>query len=415
MRHLVILAALLLAPLAALSAEPITNSIGMKLVRIEPGTFTMGQEGPPIAGNGNMATHHAEFRSADWDEKPAHRVTITQPFYMASTEVTLGQFRRFDPDFRKGKGAEDDAVHAITWTKAVAFCEWLSKKEGQTYRLPTEAEWEYACRAGTTTLFHTGDTLPAGHQKWFGRQGWRELYFPDGQMPPEYAWQDGAASLRVAQTAPNAWGLYDMHGNLAEWCLDWYGPYESGDQTDPLGRSDGDFRGFRGGSHSQLTRMLRSANRSGWIPDAPLPWVGFRVVLGDLPKGKLAAAAGAAAKCAKREPASGHDRTAGRGGAVPGRPPVLPPDSARRGWAAVHAAQPQPRPHRVPERRSARRLVFVCERAGTGAVQRCEPTSLRREGLGAAVALLGRAGHQRPCAEGLVGRREDALPSGLRA
>ena len=259
----------------------------MKLVRIEPGTFTMGQDGPPIAGNGNMATHHAEFRSADWDEKPAHRVTITQPFYMASTEVTLGQFRRFDPDFRKGKGADDDAVHAITWTKAVAFCEWLSKKEGQTYRLPTEAEWEYACRAGTTTLFHTGDTLPAGHQKWFGRQGWRELYFPDGKMPPEYAWQDGAASLRVAQNAANAWGLYDMHGNVAEWCLDWYGPYESGDQTDPLGRSDGDFRVFRGGSHSMLTRMVRSANRSGWIPDSPLPWVGFRVVLGDLPKGKL--------------------------------------------------------------------------------------------------------------------------------
>ena len=198
----------------------------MKLVRIEPGTFTMGQDGPPIAGDGNMATHHAEFRSADWDEKPAHRVTITQPFYMATTEVTLGQFRKFDPDFRKGKGADDDAVHAITWTKAVAFCEWLSKQEGKTYRLPTEAEWEYACRAGTTTLFHTGDTLPAGHQKWFGRQGWRELYFPDGQMPPEYAWQDGAASLRVAQNAANAWGLYDMHGNVAEWCLDWYGPYE---------------------------------------------------------------------------------------------------------------------------------------------------------------------------------------------
>ena len=103
MRHLVILAPLLLAPLAALSAEPITNSIGMKLVRIEPGTFTMGQDGPPVAGNGNMATHHAEFRSADWDEKPAHRVIITQPFYMASTEVTLGQFRKFDPRLPQGQ------------------------------------------------------------------------------------------------------------------------------------------------------------------------------------------------------------------------------------------------------------------------------------------------------------------------
>ena len=285
---LTMLTALLLAPLAVLHAsEPITNSIGMKLVPIQPGTFTMGQDVPPIAGNGNMETHHAEFRSADWDEKPVHRVTLTQPFHMALTEVTLGQFRQFVPDFRKGKGADDEAVNAITWTKAVAFCEWLSKKEGKTYRLPTEAEWEFACRAGTTTLFHTGDTLPDGHQKWFGRQGWRELYFPDGKMPPEYAWQDGATSLRVAQKAPNAWGLHDMHGNLAEWCLDGYGPYESGEQTDPMGRSDGDFRVFRGGSHSMLTRMVRSANRGGWIPDSASLWVGFRVVMGELPKGTM--------------------------------------------------------------------------------------------------------------------------------
>jgi len=168
----------------------------------------------------------------------------------------------------------------------VAFCEWLSKKEGKTYRLPTEAEWEYACRVGTTSLFHTGETLPAGHQTWFGRQGWRELYFPDGKMPSEYAWRNGAPSLRVGQTPPNAWGLHDMHGNVAEWCLDWYGPYESGVQTDPLGRSDGDFRVFRGGGHSMLTRMVRSANRGGWIPDSTLPWVGFRVVLGDVPNEK---------------------------------------------------------------------------------------------------------------------------------
>lgn len=208
-----LLTALLLAPLAALdAAEPVTNSIGMKLVRIEPGTFTMGQNGPPITGDGNMATHHEEFRAADWDEKPAHRVTVTQPFHMSVTEVTLGQFRRFEPDFRKGKGADDDAVHAITWTKAVAFCEWLSKKEGKTYRLPTEAEWEYACRAGTTTIFNTGGTLPEGHQKWFGRRGWRELYFPDGTRPAEYDWQDDPPSLRVAQKTPNAWGLHDMHG-----------------------------------------------------------------------------------------------------------------------------------------------------------------------------------------------------------
>ena len=123
--HLALLIALLLAPLAAADADEgqtITNFIGMRLVPIQPGVFTMGQDGPPIAGNGNMATHHEEFRSADWDEKPVHRATLTQPFHMSVTEVTLGQFRKFMPDFHQGKGADDDAVHAITWTKAVAFC-----------------------------------------------------------------------------------------------------------------------------------------------------------------------------------------------------------------------------------------------------------------------------------------------------
>ena len=285
---LTLLTALLLAPLAALhAAESITNSIGMKLVPIEPGTFTMGQDGPPISGNASLAAYHAEFRSADWDEKPAHRVTITQPFHMGMTEVTLGQFRQFQPGCRQGTGGDDEAVNGITWNQAVAFCEWLSKKEGKTYRLPTEAEWEYACRAGTTTIFNTGDTLPPGQQKWFGGEGWRERYFPAGKMPPEYEWQDGATTLHVAQKSPNAWGLSDMHGNVAEWCLDWFGPYESGGQTDPLGRSDGDFRVFRGGAHSMLTRMVRSANRGGWIPDSSRPEVGFRVVLGELAKGTL--------------------------------------------------------------------------------------------------------------------------------
>jgi formylglycine-generating enzyme required for sulfatase activity len=276
------------------TAVPITNSLGMKLVRIEPGTFTMGQDGPPVAGKGDMATHPAEFGSADWDEKPAHRVMITRPFAMAATEVTVAQYRRFDPDFGKQtparRPADDEAVAGVTWTQAAAFCDWLSKQEGKPYRLPTEAEWEYACRAGTTTLFHTGDSLPPGHQKWFGGLGWRDLYFPTGSLPREYAWHDGPVSLRVGQATPNAWGLHDMHGNVAEWCLDWYGPYEAGDVVDPLGGRGGDHRVFRGGGHSELTRLIRSANRGGWIPDAPLPAVGFRVVLGERPSGTQAAA-----------------------------------------------------------------------------------------------------------------------------
>lgn len=270
-----------LASVAAAAAE-LTNSIGMKLVRIEPGSFLMGQDGP--AADYHMNKHPAKFDDADWDEKPVHKVTISVPFHIGATEVTLGQYRQFKPEHNRNKTGDDDAVTGVSWSDAVAFGEWLSKKEGRTYRLPTEAEWEYACRAGTTTFFHAGDKLPEGFQKWFSDTGYRERYFPDGKLPVEY--QTGKRTLQVAQTPPNAWGLFDMHGNVAEWCHDWYGPYVAGDQTDPLGYNDGDFRVIRGGSHSVFTRLLRSANRSGWVPEAANDKTGFRVVLGELPRGK---------------------------------------------------------------------------------------------------------------------------------
>jgi sulfatase modifying factor 1 len=315
-----LIVALLAAPLAGLrAAEPVTNSIGMKLVRIEAGEFTMGQDGPAVEDylrQKRFGEMHKDFDRSDFDERPAHRVAISQPFFMGVTEVTAGQFRQFDPEFNKSdpksKPADDDAVIGVTWERAVVFCEWLSKKEGKPYRLPTEAEWEYACRAGTTTLFHTGDTLLDKHQKWFGEENYRGVYFPPGPMPREYDWRNtsksaaslkqgeiiglnhpeeesragGAGALRVAQKTPNAWGLHDMHGNVAEWCLDWYGPYESGEQTDPLGRADGDCRVFRGGFHSSMIRFLRSANRGSWVTNSPSPRIGFRVVQGELPKEK---------------------------------------------------------------------------------------------------------------------------------
>ena len=318
--NLTLLTSLLLAPLAELhAAEPVTNSIGLKLVRIEPGTFMMGQDGPPMDDylrQKRFGEMHKDFDRIDFDEKPAHRVTITQPFLMGVTEVTVAQFRQFDPQFKKddpkSKAADDDAAGGVTWERAVAYCDWRSKMEGKPYRLPTEAEWEYACRAGTTTLFHTGDTLPDGHQKWFGEENFRGVYFPPGPMPREYDWRNagkataklkqgqilgldhpgtesrtgGAGALRVAQKTPNAWGLHDMHGNVAEWCSDWYGPYESGAQTDPLGRADGDCRVFRGGFHSSMIRFLRSANRGSWVTNSASERLGFRVVQGELPKGK---------------------------------------------------------------------------------------------------------------------------------
>ena len=266
-------------------AKELTNSIGMKLVRVGPGSFVMGQDGP--AADYNVKKHAEKFDDADWDEKPAHRVRISTAFHLGATEVTLGQYRQFAPKHAGGRGADDDAVTAVSWNDAVALCEWLSKKESRTYRLPTEAEWEYACRAGTTALFHTGDALPAGFHQWPADVGLRDRFFPEDKLPAEYRAKDTKLSLRVAQTPANAWGLSDMHGNVSEWCADWYGPYEAGEQADPLGRSDGDFRVIRGGSHSMQTRLLRSANRTAWLPQTASEKTGFRVVLGEWPHGKM--------------------------------------------------------------------------------------------------------------------------------
>ncbi|MHC4620226.1 MAG: formylglycine-generating enzyme family protein, partial [Planctomycetota bacterium] len=122
------------------TASEHTNSLGMRFVRIKPGNFMMGNR-----------------EGGDFDERPVHRVNITTPFYMAVTEVTNSQYEQFDPSHKNTRGqydlskANDDAVIYVSWNDAVKFCQWLSQKEGLTYRLPTEAEWEYACRAGTTT------------------------------------------------------------------------------------------------------------------------------------------------------------------------------------------------------------------------------------------------------------------------
>jgi formylglycine-generating enzyme required for sulfatase activity len=302
------------------SVEPRSNSVGISLVRIDAGVFTMGQDGPPVEDylrQKRFGEMYKDIDRIDFDEKPLHSVRITQPFFIGVTEVTVAQYRQFDPGFKtndpKRKPADDDAASGVTWEQAVAFCQWLSQKEGKPYRLPTEAEWEYACRAGTTTLFHTGDTLPDKHQKWFGEENLRGVYFPPGPMPREYDWRNGgkpnpglkqgqilgldhpeeesklggAGALRVGQKTPNAWGLHDMHGNVAEWCNDWYGPYAIGPQTDPLGRSDGDCRVFRGGFHSSMIRFLRSANRGSWVVNSSSERIGFRVVQAEMPKGEL--------------------------------------------------------------------------------------------------------------------------------
>ena len=241
-----------------------TNSIGMTLVEIPSGSFTMGQKS-----------------GGDWDERPTHAVTISTSFHMSATEVTNAQYEQFDPEHGELRGKlgfskeDDEAVVFVSWGEAVEFCQWLSKKEAKPYRLPTEAEWEYACRAGTGSLYHTGDELPKAFHK-----NVRDSWYPAMQMATE----DEVVPLVVGQTPPNPWGLYDMHGNVEEWCWDWYGPYQKGKQIDPVGYADGDFRVTRGGSHSTLLEHLRSANRMGALPDDRTWLIGFRVVLGRMPE-----------------------------------------------------------------------------------------------------------------------------------
>jgi len=260
--------------------EEYTNSIGMRLTRIEPGTFSMGVGKTPLSDEVADKPH---FHNGDFDERPTHKVKITKPFYMGVYEVTNAQYEQFDPEHRKLRGKlgfskdAEEAVVFVSWHDAMRFCKWLSEKDGLPYRLPTEAEWEYACRAGTTTHFHTGDTLSEVFHKNVQRS-----WYPDSARSIE----DEVVSLEVGQTLPNAWGLYDMHGNVEEWCHDWYGLYETSEQVDPVGRVDGNFKVTRGGSHGTEIYYLRSANRMGTLPQDKSWMIGFRVVLGELPKTK---------------------------------------------------------------------------------------------------------------------------------
>ncbi|MHC4213418.1 MAG: exo-alpha-sialidase [Planctomycetota bacterium] len=257
------------------AGEGFTNSVGLKMVRIEPGSFLMGQERQ--AGNQNITQTYGNrhFMGGEVDEQPVHKVNISNAFYMAATEVTNAQYEKFNPEHSKLRGkmglskGDDDAVVFVSWHDAVAYCNWLSEREGIAYRLPTEAEWEYACRASTTTIFNTGDTLPDVYQK----------YQKHRDEPTD-------VSCEVGQTPANAWGLHDMHGNAEEWCYDWYGPYDGSEQTDPVGRQSGLWKVVRGGSHNVYIKSLRSANRLSNLAEDKHWLTGFRIVQGRMPSSK---------------------------------------------------------------------------------------------------------------------------------
>jgi formylglycine-generating enzyme required for sulfatase activity len=224
---------------AILAGEMIINTIGMKLNKIPAGTFLMG------------SSTDEPGRSGD---ETQHKVTITKPFYMQTTEVTQGQWKAvMDTEPWKGKsyvkeGPNYPAVH-VSWDDAVAYCKKLSEKESKTYRLPTEAEREYACRAGTTTNWSFGNVESnLGEYAWYDKNAW--------DIDEFYAHQVGLKK-------PNAFGLYDMHGNVWEWCHDLYEEdyYKQLPAQDPKGPTSGSLRVLRGGSWYDGTRNSRSANR----------------------------------------------------------------------------------------------------------------------------------------------------------
>jgi sulfatase modifying factor 1 len=234
----------------------ITNTIGMKLNKIPAGTFTMGSP---------------EGETDRRDDEYQHKVTITKAFYIQTTEVTQGQWKAvMGTEPWKGKSyvkdGPDYAASYVSWDDAVAYCKKLSEKESKTYRLPTEAEWEYACRAGTTTRWSFGnDEKVIGDYAWYKENAY--------DIDEKYAHQVGLKK-------PNAFGLYDMHGNVFEWCHDFYGEdyYQQSPEKDPTGPTSGEARVLRGGSWDDGTRHTRSAGRGRGETDALSGNFGFRVV-----------------------------------------------------------------------------------------------------------------------------------------
>lgn len=225
----------------------------LELVLVPAGRFTMGA--PPLEG----------IRGA---EETQNTVTLTRPCYMGRYEVTQSQFQAVmgrNPSRFKGPKRPADRV---SWTDAGTFCEKVSARTGETVRLPTEAEWEFACRAGTTTAFAFGDTLTTEEANFDGEHS----------VDPGHGAARGE-TVDVGTFAPNAFGLYDMHGNLTEWCGDFFGPYPEGPATDPKGPDSGMDYVKRGGSYKDAARNCRSAYRSS---DSVLDVTdrhGFRVVV----------------------------------------------------------------------------------------------------------------------------------------
>jgi formylglycine-generating enzyme required for sulfatase activity len=259
-------------------AQPVpTNIVTTNMVWIPPGTFVMGSP-----------TSEAERFS----DETQHTVTLTKGFYMGKYAVTQGDYLALigsNPSyFTPANGYSQDLsrpVEEVSWYDATNHCAHLTQQEqgagrlpaGWVYRLPTESEREYACRAGTTTAFHYGSALRGGMANFYDYYEYDasigDIYVANPTVP----WL--ARTATVGSYQPNAWGLYDMHGNVWEWCRDWYGAYPGGSVTDPTGPASGSYRVFRGGYWDYYARSCRSAYRYGYYPTGRDYVIGFRVVL----------------------------------------------------------------------------------------------------------------------------------------
>jgi formylglycine-generating enzyme required for sulfatase activity len=204
------------------------------------------------------------------NEMPQHRVLITKSFHLGVYPVTQAEYERvMKTNPSEFKSGDKLPVEDVSWDEAMDFCRKLSdlseeKASGRIYRLPTEAEWEYACRAGTTTRWYCGDD-----EDELGRVAWCDANSDDQTHP-------------VGEKQPNAWGLYDMHGNVWEWCEDWYDKYSAEDMTDPKGPSEATHRVMRGGSWWNSARICGAASRFNYEPRCRYGDLGFRVAA-DLP------------------------------------------------------------------------------------------------------------------------------------
>ncbi len=304
------------------SGAAFTDRLGMRFVRVPAGEFMMGSAESPQALA--KAFPHAERRRLTdlADEQPVHRVRLTRDFWLGAHEVTVGQFRqfvqasgyvpesvrdgsgaygfnpRYDPsrtqrgDLFEGRDpryswqnpgfAQTDAhpVVNVTWNDAVAMARWLSEREGVTYRLPTEAEWEYAARAGSRTRYPGGDDpqVLLRSANTFDRE--TALRWPRWRDQAGHGSDGHAFTAPVGSYAPNAFGLYDMIGNVWEWCADWYGEdyYRRSPTDDPAGPASGKVRVRRGGSWHTWPLYARVAFRNWNTPETRYVLLGFRLL-----------------------------------------------------------------------------------------------------------------------------------------